>query len=129
MPDGRNNEVAVAGRKRLAMNTLKFSIKIIAIAMTLLSLAPAGADQRPAKTHTVIIKNFAFVPDHLTVSIGDTVVWKNEDSAPHTATADNEFDSKQLDMGQSWSFVARKKGSYPYICTYHPYMKGELVIE
>ena len=111
------------------MGTLKFSIKIIAIAMTLLSLAPANADQRLAKTHTVIIKNFAFVPDHLTVSIGDTVVWKNEDSAPHTATADNEFDSKQLGMGQSWSFVARKRGSYPYICTYHPYMKGELVVE
>jgi plastocyanin len=110
------------------MGTLKSSIKIIALSMTLLSLAPAGADQRP-QTHTVMIKNFAFVPDHLTVSIGDTVVWKNEDSAPHTATADNEFDSKQLDMGQSWSFVARKKGSYPYICTYHPYMKGDLIVE
>src|SRR5215470_14425713 len=72
------------------MGTLKFSIKSIALSMTLLSLVLAGADQRP-QTHTVMIKNFAFVPNNLTVSIGDTVVWKNEDSAPHTATTDIGF--------------------------------------
>ncbi len=62
------------------MGTLKFPIKFIALSLTLLSLARAGADQRP-RTHAVMIKNFAFAPDHLTVSVGDTVVWKNEDSA------------------------------------------------
>jgi plastocyanin len=48
---------------------------------------------------------------------------------PHTATADTGFDSKNLNSGQSWSFVARQKGNYPYVCTYHPYMKGELLVK
>ena len=111
------------------MGTLKRSVKIITLVTILLTLVAAAADQRTSQTHTVIIKNFAFAPDHLTVSVGDTIVWKNEDSTPHTATADREFDSKQLNTGQSFTFVARKAGSYPYICTYHPFMKGELVVQ
>jgi plastocyanin len=103
-------------------------VKIILVGMAL-SLVVVTADDKPAQTHTVVIKNFAFVPNRLTISVGDTVVWKNEDSAPHTATAENGFDSKELDMGQSWSFVAQKKGSYPYTCKYHPYMRGEIVVE
>jgi plastocyanin len=110
------------------MGTIKRSVKIITLVTILLTLI-AAADQRRSQTHTIIIKNFAFVPDHLTVSAGDTIVWKNEDSASHTATADTEFDSKQLTTGQSFTFVARKAGSYPYICTFHPYMKGELVVQ
>ena len=111
------------------MGTIKRSVKIITLVTILLTLIPATASQRPSQTHTIIIKNFTFVPDHLTVSAGDTIVWKNEDSASHTATADTEFDSKQLNTGQSFTFVARKAGSYPYICTYHPFMKGELVVQ
>ena len=45
-------------------------------------------------THEVHIKSFKFVPSDITVSAGDTVVWINDDSAPHTATANNgEFNS------------------------------------
>ena len=104
----------------------------IVLALALLAAASAQVRNKPAQTHTahtVLIKDFAFVPDHVTVSAGDTVVWKNEDIVPHTATADTKFDSKNLNSGQSWSFVARQKGSYPYVCTYHPYMKGELIVK
>jgi plastocyanin len=111
------------------MGTLKRSVKIITLVTILLTLITAAANQKPSQAHTVIIKNFAFVPDHLAVAVGDTIVWKNEDSTPHTATADTEFDSKQLNTGQSFTFVARKAGSFPYICTFHPYMKGELVVQ
>ena len=104
----------------------------IVLVLALFATVSAQTRNRPAQTHTahtVLIKDFAFVPDHVTVSVGDTVVWKNEDIVPHTATAGAGFDSKNLNSGQSWSFVASQKGSYPYVCTYHPYMKGELLVK
>jgi plastocyanin len=90
----------------------------------------APADQKPAsKTHTVLIRRFRLVPQRLEVAAGDTIVWKNEDIVPHTATANEFFDSGELDKGQSWTYVAKQKGSFRYLCTYHPTMRGELVVK
>lgn len=59
---------------------------------------------------------------------GDTVVWTNEDIVPHTATAKKGFDSKSIEKSGSWRFVTKQKGTYPYICTFHPTMKAELIV-
>jgi plastocyanin len=112
------------------MHTLiRYCGTLIVVTLALLSATQSQGGDKSAQTHTVLIKGFAFVPDHLTVSAGDTVVWKNEDIVPHTATAGHGFDSKTLNTGQSWSFVARKKGKYPYTCTYHPTMHAELTVQ
>ena len=107
-------------------------VTLAAIVVALAALSPlssAPAHSKPAaKTYTVLIRGFQFVPQRLEVEAGDTVIWKNEDIVPHTATARKVFDSKKLDQGQSWSYVAKKKGTHPYICLYHPTMAGELVI-
>ena len=92
-------------------------------ALSVLSSAPSG------KTHTVLIKGFQFVPEHLEVEPGDTVIWNNQDIVPHTATAQKVFDSRQIDAGGSWSYTVKQKGSVRYICTFHPTMKGELVVK
>jgi len=105
------------------------SAAIVVALAALSSLSSAPADSKPAaKTYTVFIRGFQFVPQRLEVEAGDTVIWQNEDIVPHTATAKKVFDSKKLDQGQSWSYVATKKGSHPYICFFHPTMAGELVI-
>lgn len=79
-------------------------------------------------THTVLIQGFEFAPARLEVTAGDTVIWKNQDIVPHTATAQKAFDSKGIDTGKSWTYVARQKGAFPYICTYHPTMTAELIV-
>ena len=94
-----------------------------------LDLFSAGLADKPANTYTVIIKNFVFAPDHLTASVGDTVVWKNEDSVPHTATGKDIFDSKEIDSMQTWSYKTGRKGTFSYTCTYHPFMHGELTVQ
>jgi len=93
-------------------------------------LQPAPTNQ-PAerRTFTVLIKGFQFVPETLEVQSGDTVIWKNEDIVPHTATAKSVFDSKEIGPGKSWTTVVKQKGKHPYICTYHPTMHGELVVK
>ncbi len=83
-----------------------------------------------AATHTVVIDGTAFVPGSITVQQGDRVVWQNKDPFPHTVTSrDGDFDSKSIAAGKSWTFVASRKGSFAYVCSFHPTMKGTLVVQ
>ncbi|MGH9844582.1 MAG: cupredoxin domain-containing protein [Blastocatellia bacterium] len=82
------------------------------------------------QTHTVTISGFKFLPETLTVSAGDIVVWKNEDIVPHTATAGGKgFNSKSIASKASWKYVANKQGTYSYFCAFHPTMKAKLIVK
>ncbi len=88
-----------------------------------------GAVARP-KARTVAIRAFQYQPTSATVQVGDTVTWANDDLVPHTATATKgkRFDSGSIDAKQAWRYVAKQKGTYAYECTFHPTMKGTLVV-
>lgn len=75
------------------------------------------------------IRNFEFVPGEVTAAVGDTVVFRNLDVVPHTATAAGAFDSDSLGAAGEWRWVAPSKGHHPYICIYHPTMRGTLIVE
>ena len=80
--------------------------------------APAAAPA--ANAVQVSIRNFLFGTGPLTVKVGTTVTWVNDDSAAHTATADNKlWDSGVLQKGQSFSFTFKQAGQFPYYCTLH----------
>ncbi len=74
----------------------------------------------------VIIKDFWFYPNNLTIQKGSEVIWINQDLTGHTATADNgEFDTALLQQNQaSISILFENIGKYPYYCTPHPQMVG-----
>jgi len=95
---------------------------------------PQHSGNAQSSTITVIIRDFTFNPATVTVHTGDTVVWKNEDSVPHSATADTDaqkpaFDSGAIQKGTAWQFIARSKGTYKYTCTFHPNMEGTLIVQ
>lgn len=80
-----------------------------------------------AETHQVSIQGFAFSPATLTVAAGDTIVFTNMDSAPHTATAnDGSFDTGRLGNGDSAEITIAAAGTMDYICAFHPSMKGQV---
>ncbi|MDX2040776.1 MAG: cupredoxin family copper-binding protein [Acidobacteriota bacterium] len=82
------------------------------------------------QTHTILIKDFKYAPESLTIKLGDTIIWKNEDIVPHTVTADGKrFDSKNIAAKASWKYAPNKPGTYPYICAYHPTMKAKLIVQ
>jgi plastocyanin len=89
--------------------------------------AAAGAE--PARTHRVVIQGLKYQPEALVVRRGDTIVWVNDDPFPHTVTAAGAFDSKTIAAGKSWRFVARRAGTYRYVCTLHSNMGGSLRVE
>ena len=94
-----------------------------------LSIA-GGAAHAEGKVHTVIIEAMRYAPEVIEVNVGDTVVWKNRDAFPHTATAqDRSFDSGEIASEGTWKMTAQKKGVLPYVCTLHPTMKAKLIVK
>jgi plastocyanin len=88
--------------------------------------APSGEAVRAAK---VEIADFAYDPDPVTVQVGGKVTWINQDSAPHTATAeDGSFDTGTLDQGKIKSETFKQAGTYTYICEIHPTMHGTIEV-
>jgi plastocyanin len=93
--------------------------------------SPQTSSQTSSQTADVIvrIRNFKFEPADLAIAVGKTVQFINADEEPHTATAtDGTFNSKALDTDQTWNYTATKPGTYPYICSVHPFMKGTLTV-
>lgn len=86
------------------------------------------AHAREPVVHTVVIEATSFRPAVLKVRPGDTVVWRNDDMFPHTATSpDAGFDSGLIEPGSSWQHtIDAIQDDVPYVCTYHPTMKGVL---
>jgi plastocyanin len=78
----------------------------------------------------VDISGFAFVPQTLTVAVGTTVTWTNNDSSSHTiASNDNLFQSGTLAKGSTFSHTFGQKGTFNYHCSIHPSMTGKIVVE
>ncbi len=77
----------------------------------------------------VTIQNFAFSPAEITVAMGSTVRWTNQDSTAHTVkAADGSWTSPNIDQGGTFEKVFDKPGTYEYICGIHPDMKGRIIV-
>ena len=88
--------------------------------------APAPA---PSPVSVIHIKNFAYVPDKVTIHPGSTVRFVQDDETPHTVTAtDKSYDSGNLNQKDSWRHTYTTEGTYTYFCAYHTYMKGTVVV-
>lgn len=79
--------------------------------------------------------NSCYIPYRATISVGDTIIWKNLDSAVHTVTAGtqssgptSEFGSGTLSGKESFSFSPETVGEFQYFCMVYPWMKGIVVV-
>jgi plastocyanin len=97
--------------------------------------APAPAETQTSSassggTVSIDMKNIKFDPSAQTVSVGQKVVWTNEDSVDHnvTATAGADFKSDDFGQGKTFEFTADKAGTITYTCTLHPGMDGTLTV-
>ncbi|MEV7526368.1 cupredoxin family copper-binding protein, partial [Streptomyces sp. NPDC091371] len=91
----------------------------------------AGVSTVTVDSAEVRIKDFKFAPAELKVSAGAKITVTNEDSAPHTLTATDAyaFDTGTIEAGKSATFTAPSEpGSYPFFCSFHPQMKGTLIV-
>jgi plastocyanin len=78
---------------------------------------------------TEIIRSLAFTTAEVQVAVGGTVVFDNQDSQPHTATADDgSFDTEQIDAGAQKSIDFATAGTFAFHCEIHPSMKATVVV-
>lgn len=84
----------------------------------------------PAHTTAIIIKNYMFGPQTVTIKKGTIVTWTNSDIAKHTVTADDASGptSKFFGQGESYSYTFSKAGIYTYHCEPHPYMTATITV-
>ena len=72
----------------------------------------------------------AYKPSPLTVGIGTTVRWTNDDSIPHTSTSNTGlWSSGTLSAGDHFDFMFQTAGTFTYHCTIHPGMTGSVVVQ
>lgn len=81
----------------------------------------------------VKIVDFKYDPDPIEVEAGTAVKFTNEDDAPHTATSSGDvpkdFDTGNLEKGDSKDVTFDEAGTYTYICDIHNYMKGTVEVK
>ncbi len=83
----------------------------------------------PSSSSAVSITGFAF-PKNVTVAIGTTVTWTNNDPAPHTITSDTgAFGSSDIAPGGTYSHTFTSAGTFPYHCEIHPSMQGTITVQ
>jgi plastocyanin len=77
----------------------------------------------------VSMKNIQFSPKSVTVKVGQTVTWTNDDSVDHNVTAsDGTFKSSSFGHGATFKWKATKAGTFKYTCTIHPGMDGTITV-
>ena len=77
----------------------------------------------------IVIGNFTFTPNALTVAVGTTITWINHDDLPHTVTAqDHSFTSSGLDTEDSFTHQFLVAGTYAYYCTIHTKMTATIIV-
>ena len=94
------------------------------------SASATTADSPAPQAGTAVsISDFKFNPATLTVPVGTTVTWTNQDEEPHTIAAKGgSFHSPGMDTHGTYSFAFTTPGSYDYICSIHPFMTGTVVV-
>jgi len=77
-----------------------------------------------------------FIPSPVTIDMGGTVTWENNDTAAHTATGGSAtegpsgvFDSSLIMAGSSFSHTFEDAGTFDYFCMVHPWMVGTVIVE
>ncbi len=81
----------------------------------------AAPTATPAPSEVVVLmQDFTFAPQTITIRAGSKVTWINKDNTPHTATADdNTWDTGTLGPDQSSAITFDKPGEFPYYCLFH----------
>jgi plastocyanin len=79
----------------------------------------------------VSMKDIKFNPGTVTIKAGGKVTWTNDDSVGHDVTAD-DFESGSpggIEGGSTFSHTFKKAGTYNYVCSVHPGMKGTVKVK
>jgi plastocyanin len=72
---------------------------------------------------------WGYAPSARRIMPGTWVTWSNAGTDAHTVTAsDGAFDSGELEPSEGYSYFFDQPGTFEYLCTLHPWMKGKIIV-
>ena len=76
----------------------------------------------------VSMKDIKFVPEKISVKVGQKIEWTNDDAVAHNVTATDgaDFASDTITGGGTYSYTPTKAGVIQYVCTIHSGQNGEI---
>jgi len=103
---------------------------VLSLVAGLVGLAFVAAAPAHAATTNVSIKNFSFNPQDVTISVGDTVHWSNDetDGTVHSVTADDGSFTQDLNPGDTFSHTFGQAGTFGVHCRFHTYITGTITV-
>jgi plastocyanin len=114
---------------------------ILALVVSVSVVACGSSTTAPSSTNTTgtpvsivsgasTLTTTAYSPNPVTVTVGTTIRWMNNDNVAHTSTAnDSSWNSGSIAPGGSFSRTFMSAGSFPYKCTIHPNMVGTVTVQ
>ena len=100
-----------------------------AFAETMVSM-PVGSSAPGCET-----TNECYIPEEVSIAVGETVTWSNDDTAAHTVTSGNAgdgvdgiFDSSLFAAGTTFTHTFEDEGTFDYFCMVHPWMVGVVTV-
>ena len=122
--------------------------RIIAVVVLIMSIAACGGYSTPSapsggptaappgSTSVTIAggastqTTSAFGANPLTIAVGTTVSWANNDNTTHTTSADgSQWSSGNIAPGGRFNFTFASAGRFTYHCQIHPNMVGTIVVQ
>ena len=114
----------------MTLGTSRTFLTVVTVAALWLVAASSLSSAVPADSSQIVIKDFMFTPNSLTVKAGATVTWVNKDDEPHSVSSDTGlFRSGAVDTNETFSFKFDKPGTYHFTCAIHPRMVGTIVVQ
>jgi plastocyanin len=130
--------MGLAPKARLGWLGIALALAFLGFGLALAGAWSTAADARSSagdvtadasRTARVEIAGFAFKPATVRIGKGSSVSFSNTSDATHTATRAGSFDTGRIKPGKAATVRFTRKGSFPYHCTIHPFMKGKVVVE
>lgn len=87
----------------------------------------SGCGGGSSPPETVAVRDFEFAPRDFEADVGEPVTWENEGEQLHNVKGDGFF-SRAMEPGATYEFRFARRGTYEYVCTLHPQMKGRIVV-
>lgn len=113
---------------------MRMRVAAIAALACVATLIPGGVALAKSEPE-VEMEDFSFRPARIVVGPGAVVRWKNRDRAPHNATSlakrsgNPLFKTRTIGFrGEATGRAPTRRGTYGYVCTIHPRMRGMLVV-
>jgi plastocyanin len=92
--------------------------------------SPSGPGAASIVAGASLLTTTAYAPNPITVAVGGTVTWTNNDSTTHTSVSNsNAWNSGPIAPGGTFKMTFASAGSFPYHCSIHPGMVGTVTVQ